>query len=348
MQILSTLFASVPLLGASLLGLTAETPAPATVSTPGGSLDSFEPKTDNHIVALDARTGELIWEHVPDTLSDAHFEMHTAGLVAFPHYDGSDRSSPVFFDPATGTALAAFPIEAEASLDRSMVFWPIPPVRLDNGWQLEGFDPGNTKNMNFYAEVDGERRLRWSLRHRDWQHWVASSGNMLFYSKSYLSDNGRICAHRAGDDLPSWVVDLDKIVPGQGTKLHRPIYRVIDGELVVVAQHHLFGFAPETGRLLWRYDLAEELGVQGKKSERDTDVHPDFFGGALSLGVVSREGDLLVVSYELKLLVIDLEEQEVLWHMTPATFPHCPFPLIHGGRIFTTAGEARNLVRLAK
>lgn len=312
------------------------------------SVDSFEPKTDNRIVALDARTGELIWEHVPDTLSDAHFEMHAGGLVAFPHYDGTDRTTPLYFDPATGAALEPFAIEEGAHLDRSMVFWPLPPVKFDNGWSLEGFDPGNTKDMNFYAEVDGERRLRWSLRHRDWQHWVASSGNMLFYSKSYLSDNGRICAHRVGEDLPSWVVDLDKIVPGQKTKLHRPIYDVIDGELIVVAQHHVFAFEPESGRLLWRFDLAEELGVEGKTSDWDTGVNPEFFGGALSLGVVAREGDLLVVSYELKTLVLDLEEQEVLWHMTPATFPHCPFPLIHGGRVFTTAGSARELVRLKR
>src|SRR4051812_18117465 len=48
--------------------------------------DSFAPKPDNRIICVDLRTGELLWEHIPKEMSDAHFEWYMDGVVAYPHY----------------------------------------------------------------------------------------------------------------------------------------------------------------------------------------------------------------------------------------------------------------------
>ena len=112
-----------------------------------GHGSSYPPKTNNRIVCLNLQTGELIWEHVPEKLSDAHFEWYPEGVVAFPHYSGGDRSEPMFLEAATGKPREAFEMDAEKLLGKSAVFWPGPEVKLENGWQLTGYSPGNTKTL---------------------------------------------------------------------------------------------------------------------------------------------------------------------------------------------------------
>ncbi len=168
---------------------------------------SFSPKTNNEIVALDLKSGKLLWTHKPDKLSDAHFEVHEQGLVVYPHYGGNTKTNAVFLDPEKGTPVTPFKTES-APLAKSATFWPGPDIRLSNGWVLQGFSAGHTKTLTF---VDKNRKKVWSIKTGGYPHQVRCWKDYVLYAFSYLSAEGVLYAYRAGQDKPSWTVDLNQI-----------------------------------------------------------------------------------------------------------------------------------------
>lgn len=294
--------------------------------------DSWAPKTDNEVAALDLRTGKVLWSQKPPKLSDAHFEVYAQGLVAYPHYDGSDKSHPIFLSPDKGALIRPFDTRSATCLARSATFWPGPRIELANGWILQGFKPGYTKTLKL---VDGKSSQPvWTIRTGGYPHHVRCWRNFVYYAFSYMSDEGVLYACEAGGDRPTWTVDLNQIVKGRTKPLTRMIFQVIDDKLYLEANEHIFGFAPATGKVLWHKDLAKDLGLP---------FDGGFYGGGLNLAVFAKSGNILIVSFEKRVVAVDLETMRCLWHLEPDTFPHCPFPAVYDNKVFLSSGRDRKL-----
>jgi outer membrane protein assembly factor BamB len=330
-------------------GLIWALPLLAIIAPPASAgASTFVPKTDNAIIALDLKTGQLIWEYKPKTLSDAHFAAYPKGVVAYPHYSADNKTKPIFLHPKTGKRIAAFRRRSADLMGRSTTFHPPAPVVLSNGWRLSGYSPGNTKTLQF---VDRRNKPVWSIPTPGYPHRVGQWKDVVFWAYSYLSKDGLLHAHRAGQRKALWKVDLNRLVGGsqanskaprfhgriRAQPLTRMIFQILDGTLYVNANEHLFALDPASGRLRWHRDVARELGLK---------YHPDFFGGALNLAVFAKSGGVLVVAFEKRVVALDLKRGRYLWHLQPDTFPHCPFPVIYKDRVILTSGAKRKLVRI--
>jgi len=301
---------------------------------------SFREKVDNEIVCLDLRTGRQFWNYKPGTLSDAHFELYPDGLIAYPHYGGSDRSKPIFLDVNTGHPIPPFARIANRLQAKSAVFWPHPPVVLENGWRLSGFKPGYAKTLTFRdgGRSDGAHATEiWKIEPRGYPHVVRSWKDLGFYAYDYLSDEGILYAYRAGAKTPTWTVDLNSIVKGRKWPLTSMKFQIIEDTIYLEADEHIFGFAPASGNLLWHRDLAADLSLH---------FEPDICGGAADAAVFAKDGNVLVVSFERRVVAIDLKQGKYLWHLEPDTFPETPFPIAHGGQVVLTSGAKRRLHRV--
>ena len=306
-----------------------------TILVSSVALGSFSPKTDNEVVALDLKTGKLLWTYKPDKLSDAHFEVHRQGLIVYPHYGGHTKTNPVFLDLKKGTPVTPFKTNS-VSLAKSATFWPGPEIRLSNGWILQGFSAGNTKTLKF---VDQKTKKVWNIQTGGYPHQVRCWEDYVFYAFSYLSDKGVLYAYQAGRDKPSWTVDLNQIVKGRKRPLTRMIFQIIENVLYLEANEHVFAFEPRTGNLKWHKDLAKDLSLP---------FHGGFYGGGLNLAVFAKSGDTLVISFENRVVALDLKSMRCLWHLQPDTFPHCPFPVVHDGQVFLSSGKNRQLFKMDK
>jgi outer membrane protein assembly factor BamB len=298
--------------------------------------DDWPAKTDNEILCLDLRTGRSLWEYKPEKLGDAHFELYTDGLIAYPHYDGLDRSKPIFLDIKTGHPIRPFDQNSKHLQAKSAVFWPGPEVVLENGWRLSGFKPGNSQALTFRDAV-GAADV-WTIETRGYPHEVRSWKDfILFAFSSYSDKEGILYAYHTGAKKPTWTVDLNRIVKGRKPPLTRMIFQIIDDTIYLEADEHIFALVPASGKLLWHRDLASDLGLQ---------FAPDFYGGALNLAVFAKDGSVLVVSFERRVVAIDLSEGKYLWHFEPDTFPECPFPIAYGDKVVLTSGAKRRLHRI--
>jgi len=297
--------------------------------------DDWPAKTDNEILCLDLRTGRSLWEYKPAKLDHAHFEVYTDGLIAYPHYDGRDRSQPIFLDMKTGRPTRPFEQNPKHLRAKSAVFWPDPDVVLENGWRLSGFKPANPQSLTFRDALSATDI--WTIETRGYPHVVRSWKGFVFFAFSYLSDEGILYAYRASAKTPTWTVDLNTIVKGRKTPLTRMIFQIIDDTIYLEADEHIFAVDPASGKLLWHRDLASDLRLE---------FQPDFYGGSLNLAVFAKDGNVLVVSFERRVVAIDVNEGKYLWHLEPDTFPECPFPIAHGGKVVLTSGAKRRLHRM--
>ena len=296
---------------------------------------TYAPKTDNSLAAIDIRTGKLLWTHKPAQLSDAHFEVYRGAVVAFPHYEGTARTNPIALTRA-GKLARAQRVPRGAPLAKSAVHWPPPAVALANGWRLAGYSPGNTKTLRF---VDRAGKAKWQIATGGYPHQVRSWRNIVFYAFSYLSDEGVLYAYKAGKNRPAWKFDINKVVTGRKRPLTRMSLEVLGDVVYAEANEHVFAIAPATGKLLWHRDLASDLGLR---------FEPDFFGGALNLAVFARAGDVLLISFENRVVALDTKRNKYLWHLFPDTFPHTPYPAAHDGVVYLTLGAKHKLTRVRK
>ena len=275
------------------------------------SSESFDPRTDNRVAALDLATGALLWKRPLGELSDAHFEVTPEGSVVYPHYCGDDHSGAVAFDPA-GKALA-MPKEPRKVLAKSSVFWPLPKVRLSRGWELDGFSPGNSKAFRFLDPESG--MLEWDLLTEGYPGHVRAWKDLLLYAFGSHSEECVLYAYPAGEQESAWKCDINEVARPK-KPLRRVTFEVIGDTIYVEANEHVLAIDPRQGKLLWHLNLAEEL---------DLPFRPGFFGGALNLAVFTQAGDILVVSFEKRVVALNVNTQKVLWHLQPDTFPHTPF-----------------------
>jgi outer membrane protein assembly factor BamB len=297
---------------------------------------SFRPKLDNEIICIDLRTGRTLWECKSQKVGDAHFELYEEGLVAYPHYDGSDRSQPIFLDIKTGHPIQPFEQSRKDRQAKSAVFYPGPEVVLESGWRLSDFKPGYEKSLTFRDSANPAKI--WKVETQNAWPVIRSWKNFVFIGPDYLCHDGILNAYQGGATKPTWAVDLNAIVKGRKPPLNRMIFQLIKDTIYLEADEHIFALDPSSGRLLWHRDLATDLGLE---------FAGDFYGGGLNLAVFAKEGNVLVVSFERRVVAIDLREGKYLWHLEPDTFPECPFPIAYGGKVVLTSGAKRRLHQIA-
>jgi hypothetical protein len=326
---------------------------------PAGKAVHYSARTDNQVAAMELRTGKVIWKYKPKKLGDAHFEVRSKGLIVYPHNRSDKKTNPVFLDLKTGKSIDPLQDDSQGSIARSTVLWPPPQIQLDNGWQLVGFSPGNTTTFRFHdpkatpsilpkvalpkldpkldpkiARGPAEVNAAWTIATSGHPHEIVSWKNMVMYAFDYLSDEGVVYAHRAGDDKPVWKVDLNTIVRDRAKPLTRMRLQVIGDTLYVQASEHIFAFAPESGRLHWHRDLCSDLDLGG--------FRPDLCRVS-NKAVFVVDDNVLVISFECRTIAIDLTKKKYLWHFEPDTYPHTPLPVVHEGKLFLTCGAKNRL-----
>lgn len=297
------------------------------------SAKSFAPRDDLEIVALDLETGAVKWVHRGAPLGNAHFELYPKLLAVYPHYDLQDRSKPMLLDPATGAVVrdTRDPKQLRAA---SSAQWIRGPVTLANGWTAK-FDAGNTRTIEW--KDPGTGKVVWTIDPGVYAERVLAYKDLALVGWGYLTDEAILEAYRPGAKQPAWRLDFNvllgkpkaKKAPG---RLGRVQPQVIGDVLYLQTGQHVFAIAPATGKILWRLDAANAIGVP---------YEPDLYGGALDVSVFSRDKDTLVVMFEKRVFALDARTGRVRWHVDPDTFPHSAFPLAHGGVVYLSSGPKR-------
>lgn len=291
---------------------------------------SWAPRTDLEIVALDLKTGALRWTHKPASIGNAHYELYPNLLVAYPHYDPDDRSSPIFLDPATGKP--AKDTRAPAALRaRSGTQWRKGAVVLSNGWRLDNFSAGNTRKLELTAP--GSSKVVWRVDPLEYPEQVLGYKDLLLHAYGYLTNQAVIVAHRAKATTPTWTIDFNKLLATtKQSRLGRVSMQILGDLLFAQTGPHLYAIRPETGAIVWHLDAARAAGLA---------YEPDLYGGALDIAVFSRDAGVLVAAFEKRIFAVDDARGHLLWHLQPDTFPHSAFPLAAGGLVYLTSGPRR-------
>jgi outer membrane protein assembly factor BamB len=287
----------------------------------------FAPRADLEIVALDDATGALRWAHTGTALGNAHFELYPKLLVAYPHYDQHDHSSPIFLDPATGKTTPDSRAQTSVLVARSWSQWPDAPVVLANGWELTGFRQGDTKDLTF----EHEGAVMWTVHPLEYPEHVLAFKNLALYAYGYLTNQAMIFAQEAGAAKPAWKIDFNAVLKPP-TRASRVAMQLLDGTLFAQVDAHVFAIAPATGKIAWSTDVAAAAGLH---------YTPDLFGGASDCAVFARDKNVLVVSYENRVLALSATSGKLLWSLPPDTFPHTAFPLARDGIVYLIAGPKR-------
>lgn len=291
---------------------------------------SWIPTQDNGIVALDLMTGQVLWRHTASKLGTARLEVYKEGLVVYPDPNREQKPERVFtLNLTTGEKIANLQTNGKTPLTESATFRVPPDRSLDNGWVASGI---NSATIQFIDPTSGSTKVVWEIDTGDYVHAIKFWKDMVFCAHSYMSDDGFLFAYKAGGDTPLWKVDLNSIVKGREHPLTRLVFQVIDHVLYVQAKEHIFSFDPLTGALNWHRNVARELGLR---------LRGDLFGGALNVAVFAKEKDVLVISFELRVLALDLKTNKYLWQFNLGTFPNTSYPVIYHGRVFLTMGLPR-------
>ena len=295
---------------------------------------SWSPRTDLEIVALDAKTGDVKWTHKGAPLGNAHFELYANLLAVYPHYDLEKKSSAMFLDPATG-AVIKDTRDAKKLRAVSSGQWVKGSIVLANGWRLDNFRQGHTKKLDFTDPKS--RRIAWSIEPAHYPEYVRAYKDILFVGYGYLTDESIVFAYKTGADKPAWTIDFNTLLGKPAKKkspqrLTRVVLAVIGDVLYAQTGEHVFAIEPTSGKMLWRLDAAAALGIS---------YEPDLYGGALDVAVFSREGDVLVVAFEKRVLALRAASGTIVWSIEPDTFPHSAFPLVANGVVYITSGPKR-------
>jgi outer membrane protein assembly factor BamB len=293
---------------------------------------SWAPREDIEIIALDAKTGALLWTHDGGKLANAHYELYTDALVAYPHYDPTDKTAPIELDPKTGAVAKK---HTGKLVKTSGSQWVKEPIVLSNGWRLDNFSQGNTHDLEL---VEPTMKVpAWTIKPAEYPEYVRAYKDLVFVGYGYLTDQAMLFAYRAGATKPTWSIDFNKLLNKPTKKkdlarLGRVAYQIIDDTIYLQTGEHVFAIDPQTGKVHWRLDAAATLGIK---------YEPDLYGGALDVAVFSRDADVLVVAFEKRVLALRASTGTLLWSFEPDTFPHTAFPLVHGGRVYLTSGPKR-------
>lgn len=165
---------------------------------------------------------------------------------------------------------------------------------------------------------------------------ITSWKNFIFFRFEY-SDGELLYAYEAGKQEPCWIFNPNKIVEEYNIGFGRITFQVIEDVIYSNVKEHIFGLNPKDGKLLWYRNLAKDLGLK---------FSPDFFGGGLELATFTKSKNILIISFERRIVAIDISNSQYLWHLEPDTFPHQSFPAIYNEKLFITSGDKRKLIKM--
>jgi outer membrane protein assembly factor BamB len=297
--------------------------------------DSYKPKKDNLVVCLDLRTGKVVWEYVPDKLGYAHFELYKEGLFVQRSTPRGDYGGPLYLDPGTGKPVNEFKRNRERLLTRSPIMDDLPVV-LENGWRMVPFS--SEQDMKTLRFLDATSAMEiWNVQIGDSvQNNVSAWRNFVFYALNMYSSKGVLYAYQAGAKKPSWTLDLNDIVKSRKEPFTRIFFQVIEDTLYVQSHEHVFAVHPENGKLLWHRNLSTDLRME-----------PDgLYAHGCDWATMAKAGDILTISYQQRVVALDLKEKKYLWHLEPDTFPSTPYPIARDGKLYLSSGAKRKLTVL--
>jgi hypothetical protein len=292
---------------------------------------SFAPRYDLQVVARDLRTGQQVWRHLPPKLRGGDMWLLPGGLLLSP-YEDSDNNL-LFLDPKSGRPIPPFDWQAQLSaVGRREA------IVLSNGWTLADFRSGTSKTLEFFDSTS-TRTPVWTLDPKTYPHEVVAWEDYVYWTRSYLSGDGIIHAHKAGSARPTWTVNLNDLVEPRPQPLTRMKLTVHRNTLFVQSDEQIFGLHPRNGALWFRYDLAKDLGLR---------FRPDFWRGGVPVAQLQIAGDVLLIAYECRVIAIDMKSHRYLWHLAPDVFPSKPRPVIGDGVVYMLAGPRDELFPLDK
>ncbi|MBK9259920.1 MAG: PQQ-binding-like beta-propeller repeat protein [Polyangiaceae bacterium] len=292
---------------------------------------SFEPRDDMALVALDARTGERLWTHYPEKLSQATTELYPDHLVVHGRVDTttSSKEFTIGLDPAKGTFISD-PTPMGAPLAVSDTFGQ-PEVRLDNGWKLS-FDPGNDEKLDF---VDGQGNVVWTIQAGGFPEHVTSWHDTVFWEMSYPEETV-VYAYEASATMPKWTFDPKALVNVTDEPTHRLHIKVFGDDFYVGLHEHLFLLDPATGMVKRQWNLSALTGVPFVSN---TVLDEAFFHGGLEMATLSGNAETLVLGFEGQIIALDRPSGDLLWHADSHTVPYDPYPMLHDKLVVVTAHE---------
>ena len=307
------LVALAALLGSSPVGAQPRPPAEA----PRANVP-----TDSYVVALVARTGELLWENRSFAITRASFEMYPDRLIVdslrwSPEGEikiraGVRPSTGTFVDPA-GEKLGA-PLAVSRTLGPRL-------VHFTNGWRVSGFDRGFDKTFRF---VDSRGNRVWNLHTGSYPDEPVSFRNIIIWNEGRYSGSALVHAQRVGMEDRLWSLDLLTVLEGEALgdlQLHR-----LGDDVFAQTEAHLAKIEPASGKVTHTWDFRARLGEH---------TNPGIAG----VGSVSRDDSTLVVAFARQGLAIDRNSRELLWHMAPGTLPGSSTVLVYRGVVYLVRGR---------
>ena len=285
--------------------------------------DSYIEKTDNRIISLEAETGKMLWQYKPAELSDASFKLYEEGIVVVPNLH-EDTTKAFYLDTESGKLISPFNQNENQLLAQSPINWTYTYAVMENGWRLSRLYKPSKKRPIVFEDSEGKEvwRMKAKVNPKPIRIWR----NMFFYCSEPQIAEAKLYAHRAGSKKVRWVVDLNRVrvSSGRSRGLRSVSFQIIEDAIYVGGNEYIFSLQPRTGKLLWYRNLAKDLG---------------FSFGRFTNIVFSKSNNLLIVSSVYRVVAIDLESQQYLWHLKPDTFPQTPHPAIYGNQIILIAGE---------
>jgi outer membrane protein assembly factor BamB len=297
-------------------------------------------KLDNNIVSLDLHTGALLWRNKEHNISQATFKLFHEGLVAqLDRQSKQTHPTDIFLNPKSGKNICSFDTDKAhllASYNRPK------HDQLENGWKLKDFRPGYSTKVQFADPKTG--KVVWEIPNLNYPTEVWCWKNLALFSFSSAgvrTGQARLYAYEAGASKKKWVVIPDWILHGQGwAELRQMTFDIIDDVIYIDANEHIFSVDPETGRVLFHKDLSHDLNLK---------YHPELEGDPWMFSLVhfAKSQDVLLISFNKRLIAFDLKTNRYLWTFEPDVFPSQPKPLVYEGTIFTIAGAKSHLVQFS-
>lgn len=289
---------------------------------------SFEARQDMAVVALDARTGERLWTHYPDKLSQATTELYPEHLVVHGqvHTYSSTTEFTLGLDPSNGRFIPD-PVPTGAPLAVSDTFGQ-KEVRLDNGWRLSF----GSQQLDF---ADDQNNIVWTIQTGGYAEHVTSWHDTVFWEMGYPEETV-VYAYEAGTTMPKWTFDPRSMVSVTDEPTHRLHCRVFGDDFYVGLHQHLFLLDPVTGVVKRQWDLSALTGVPFMYDDNQAE---SFYRLGLEMATFSGNAETLVLGFEGQIVALDRSSGDLLWHANSHTVPYNPYPMLHDNLLVVTAHE---------
>jgi outer membrane protein assembly factor BamB len=291
-------------------------------------------KENNRVVCLELRTGKVVWEYIPDRLNIAILELYKDGLFVQRSTPRGDFGAPLYLDAKTGKPIKEFKHDPGRLLTKSPIWDDDAPVVLANGWRMV---PSLAQDMKTLRFLDPKSATEmWRIEIADSVGDIRTWKDFVFCTLDMFKTKGVLYAYRAGGKRPAWTVDLNKIVKESEPRLTRMFFQVLDDTLYVQAHEHVFAINPENGKLLWHRNVETDLRLESS----------DLYGPGNDWSTMAKDGNILIISYQCRVVALDLKAKKYLWHLEPDAYPTTPYPIAHEGKLYLSSGPKRKLKRL--